>query len=479
MKSSPEEQKKIAQAGRFSLIDFSIITLPTYKPNWHHEILASKLEAVEKGEVKRLMVFMPPRSGKSQLTTINLPAWYLGRNPNKEVITVSYNAELATEFGGKTRDIIADPIYQIVFSEGIKLKGDERAKGRWRTDKGGSYTSVGMGGGITGRGCHLLILDDIIKNPEEAESKLIRDKQWDWYRSVAYSRLEKDAAIVITLTRWHLDDLAGRLLAEQDKGGDKWEVIEFPAIAVKDEQYRKIGEPLWPDKYNLDNLNQTKKTVGLYYWNAMYQQNPVLSEHQEFKPGNILYRSRSEVDALNTRRFLTIDTAYSQKQDADFCGIVKNYVDRENKWNISAFRMRMSPGQLIDYLFRSYQDERFEIIGIEKTAYLVGLKKAIDDEMLKRNTFLPIKELEHREINKHTRIRALLPRYEIKSVYHIEGECSDLEEEMFAFPRGAKNDVLDALAYQSQIAEAPSVDDVLYQRQEAREAARERTSDFL
>lgn len=321
MKSSPEEQKKIAQAGRFSLIDFSIITLPTYKPNWHHEILASKLEAVEKGEVKRLMVFMPPRSGKSQLTTINLPAWYLGRNPNKEVITVSYNAELATEFGGKTRDIIADPIYQIVFSEGIKLKEDERAKGRWRTDKGGSYTSVGMGGGITGRGCHLLILDDIIKNPEEAESKLIRDKQWDWYRSVAYSRLEKDAAIVITLTRWHLDDLAGRLLAEQDKGGDKWEVIEFPAIAVKDEQYRKIGEPLWPDKYNLDNLNQTKKTVGLYYWNAMYQQNPVLSEHQEFKPGNILYRSRSEVDALNTRRFLTIDTAYSQKQDADFSAL--------------------------------------------------------------------------------------------------------------------------------------------------------------
>lgn len=452
---SPEEQKKIVQAGRYSLIDFSIIVYPPYKPNWHHEILAKKLEAVERGEIKRLIVMMPPRFGKSLLTSIHFPAWFLGKNPQRDIIVTSYNTELATEFGGKTRDIVADPIFRAIFPEDITLKEDEQARGRWRTNKGGSYTSVGMGGGLTGHGANVLLIDDPIKGREEAESQLIRDKYWDWYRSVVYTRLEKDAAIVLILTHWHLDDLAGRLLEEEKKGGENWEVVKFPAIAITDEQYRKQGEPLWADKFSLQVLEQTKKVIGIYNWSSLYQQEPILSENQEFKPSLIKQRTRTEIEALNTRKFLTIDTAYSQKTEADYCGIVKNYVDKENKWNLSAFRAKLTPGELVNLIFSLYKADFYEKIGIEKTAYLVGLKPYLDEEQRKRNIFLPIVELEHKEVNKHIRIRGLLPRYESGSIFHIQNECGDLEEEMLAFPRGATDDVLDACAYQLQIAEPP------------------------
>lgn len=476
MKYSPEEQAKIAQAGRYSLIDFSIITFPNYKPNWHHELLAEKLEAVERGEIKRLIIEMPPRHGKSELASIRFPALFLGKNPEKDIIATSYNTELAVEFGGKTRDVILDPVYQIIFPEGISLKEDEQARGRWRTNKGGSYTSTGIGGAITGRGANILLIDDPIKNKEEADSKIIRDKHWDWYRSTAYTRLEKDGAIILILTRWHMDDLAGRLLEEQANGGEKWEILKLPAIATEDEEHRKKGEPLWPEKYSVEQLEKIKNTIGMSNWSSLYQQEPILSEYQEFKPQYIKYRTREEVDAMNTRKFLTIDTAYSQKTEADYCGICRNYVDRENKWNLSAFRAKLSPYELINLLFKMYNEEKFEKMGIEKTAYLVGLRPYLEEEQRKRDVFLPIVELEHKEINKHTRIRSLLPRYQTNSIYHIKGECNDLEDEMFSFPKGLKDDIIDATAYQSQIAESP--ENIYANMAKIQEIRRERGVDF-
>ena len=239
MNFSLEEQKIIVQAGRYSLADFSIITNSKYKPTWLHEEVENKLEAVEKGEIKRLMLFLPPRHGKSQLASINFPAWYLGRNPDKEIITASYSGDLAQDFGSKTRELIGgDTNYRYIFP-GITLKEDEKAKAKWRTNKGGSYTSVGVGGGATGKGAHCLIIDDPIKNQEEANSETYRNKVWNWYISTAYTRLEKNGAIIIILTRWHLDDLAGRLLKAQAEGGERWEVVKFPAIATQDEKYRK------------------------------------------------------------------------------------------------------------------------------------------------------------------------------------------------------------------------------------------------
>jgi len=213
---------------------------------------------------------------------------------------------------------------------------------------------------------------------------------------------------------------------------------------------------LWPERYPLSELESIKKTVGVYNWSSLYQQNPVLTENQEFKQEWIKYRKRVEVEKIKTRNFITIDTAYSEKTSSDYIGFCENYVDKENNWNLSAYKMKMNPKDFVDYLFTLQDKRSFEKIGIEKTAYLVGLKPYIDTECKKRNRFLPIVELHHNQTAKETRIRGLIPRYSSKSVYHIEGECNDLEDEMFTFPKGITDDVIDATAYQNDMAEAPT-----------------------
>jgi hypothetical protein len=418
-----------------------------------HREIARQLEKVYKGEVKRLMLFVPPRNGKSELGSILFPAWILGRKPELEIITSSYSAELAQDFGYKTRNLVNSQEYQEIFK--TKLRDDSKSKAKWLTEEGGGYTAVGVGGAITGRGANILIIDDPIKNREEAESQVIRDKVWNWYTSTAYTRLEKDGAIILILTRWHKEDLAGKLLKAQMEGGDKWEVIKFPAIATQDELFRSQGEALWPEKYNIESLQQIKKTIGIYDFSALYQQEPIASETQEFKQEFYQYRKIDEVLALETRRSLTIDTAISQKASADYTGFCLNFVDRENRWNLKAWKKKISPLELIDDIFTLWDTFRLEVIGIEKTIYLQAIKPFLDKEMLTRNKFPKIVELEHNQVNKEIRIRALLPRYESHSIYHITGQCVDLEEEQLSFPQGIHDDVLDATAYQIQVAESP------------------------
>jgi hypothetical protein len=448
---SKDEVQAAIQVAWNSLIDFSILTHHQYENNWHHEVTATELEKVERGEIDRLMLFLPPRYGKSQLASINLPAWALGRNPRREIITSSYSADLAQDFGSKTRTLVESEQYRAIFN--VQLRQDDRSKAKWLTQEGGAYTSVGIGGAITGRGADLLIIDDPIKNREEAESKTYRDKVWNWYTSTAYTRLEKNGAVILILTRWHVDDIAGRILASEE--AYRWNIVNLPAIAEQDEQYRKKGEPLWESKYNLEALESIKRVIGTYDWASLYQQKPILSENQEFNPHFFKARSQEEVDRLNTRNFLTIDTAISQKSYADFTGFCDNAVDGENFWNLKAWRMKLGPKELIDYLFTLYDRRRYEKIGIEKTIYLQVIKPFLDDEMRKRNKFLPIVELQHNQVQKEIRIRSLLPRYEAGSIFHIDGACRDLEEEALMFPQGIHDDVIDATAYQTQIAEAP------------------------
>ena len=432
------------------LIDFSIYADRRYDPCWLHEEIASQLMRVERGEVKRLMIFVPPRHGKSELGSIKFPAWYLGRHPEKEVITSSYSAELAQDFGYKTRNLVNSEEYGQIFN--TRLRDDSKSKAKWLTEEGGGYTATGVGGAITGRGADIAIIDDPFKNREEAESKTIRDKVYNWFTSTLYTRLEKGGAIILILTRWHQDDLAGRLLKAMEDGGEKWEVVKFPALATRDEKYRRAGDPLWTEKYDKEALENIKRTIGIYDWSALYQQEPVASETQEFKQEHFKYRTQEEVDALDTARYLCLDTAISQKASADNNGYSINFVDRENKWNLRAWKVKESPIELIDNLFALHERYRFNKIGIEKTIYLQAIKPFLDEEMRKRNKFLPIVELEHNQVNKETRIRGLLPRYQSGSVYHIKGATADLEEEMLSFPKGIHDDVLDSVAYQIQIA---------------------------
>ncbi len=304
------------------------------------------------------------------------------------------------------------------------------------------------------------LLDDIFKNREEAESQTIRNSRWDWFRSTFYTRQKGNTAIIIINSRWHTDDIIGRLKEQQKKSEaegiehyDRWEVIRFPAIATEDDQYSKKGEPLWPERFPLEKLKITANTIGPYEFASLFQAMPVTSESQEFKQEWIKTRSWKEVEALDTRKFATIDPGGKELEN-NYTGIVRNYVDRQNKWNFKAMRVHFDSKELINYVF-TLHSEGFEKIGIEETVYLKAIKPFFDEECARRNKFPMMIPLKHFNRQKEVRIRGLIPRYSTGAIFHIENECKDLEDEMIVFPRGANDDTLDAAAMQNEIAEPP------------------------
>ena len=452
----------VTQRARSSLVEFEIATNSDYEPNWHHELIARELENIEKNgdrDYKVLIVTVPPRHGKSRQCTADFPAWFLGRNPHKEIITCSYSSDLAQDFGSLTRDIVDSEAYKLIFE--TRLKQDEKGKAKWKTaipdengdlhTAGGAYTSVGIGGPITGRGADILLIDDPIKNREEAESEVKRNRVWNWFTSTAFTRLHPGGVVIVVLTRWHLDDLAGRILANPDLAA-RTKVMKFPAVAIKDGKNRKEGDALWPSKYPLKALMETKTTVGPYDWQSLYQGSPVLTENQEFKPQWIKYISEQEVQSMNCRRILTIDTAMSKASQADYTGFCDNRINSEKFWHIKAWRARLGAEELVNAIFALHAQYNYDQIGIEKTMYLDGLKVYLDSEQRRRGIFLPIVELKHNMVNKEVRIRGgLIPRYAAGSIFHIEGQCDALEEEQIQFPFGIHDDTLDAEAYQDQI----------------------------
>ena len=268
---------------RARLIDFTSFCMPAYKPSAHHRLIAQQLEAVAHGSVKRIILTMPPRHGKSELASRHLPAWYLGKWPSKQIICATYNAEYAVEFGRDVRRIVQSDEYGALYPD-VKLAEDSKAANRWQTKQGGSYLAAGIGTGITGRGAHLAIIDDPVKDRADADSKLFRDRAWDWYRSVFYTRLMPNASIVLILTRWHDDDLAGRLLQEANTGGEQWKILSMPALAQgNDLLERKEGEPLWPEWYPLETLENIRRTMGAREWSALFQQTPIQEEGAYFQ----------------------------------------------------------------------------------------------------------------------------------------------------------------------------------------------------
>lgn len=259
-----ELERKEAEA---HLLAFAKRIYPTHIWNWHHERICEALEAVERGEVKRLIITVPPRHSKSTLVSQLFPSWYFGRHPDKAVILASYNDGLAASFGGSVRDIIGGPNYRTVFD--VRVSSSNSARGEWLIEgspERASMLSSGVGGGATGYGANVLIIDDYLKNAEDASSSTIRQKQWEWYTSTARTRLQPNGAIVICATRWHSDDLIGRILASES--ADEWTVIHFPAISEQ-------GEALWPDFYSIEDLEAIRKDVGETVFQALFQGRPV------------------------------------------------------------------------------------------------------------------------------------------------------------------------------------------------------------
>lgn len=254
------------------LLDFARATFPRYRPAPHHRLIADALMQVERGEIDRLIITMPPRHGKSELASIRFPAWYLGRNPDRRIIATSYGAGLAYRMSRQARNIVDGPGWPFP----VHLANDLAQVQQWDlAGHRGGYIAAGSGGPITGSGAHLLLIDDPVRNQQDADSATYRDNLWEWYTSTAYTRLEDNGAVILIMTRWHADDLAGRLLAAQAQGGDRWTVLHLPALAdVGDPLGREPGAALWPEKYDVAALERIRTAVGSRVFAALYQGTP-------------------------------------------------------------------------------------------------------------------------------------------------------------------------------------------------------------
>jgi predicted phage terminase large subunit-like protein len=313
------------------LIPFARATLRGYKPGRAQRYLASVLEKVERGEIKRLMVWWPPRHGKTELATKRFPAWYLGRHPDEQVIITSYGADLAADFSGEIRETVNSKVYGDIFP-GLKLRSDDRARNKWRlAGSRGGLSSAGVAGVLTGKGANLLIIDDPVKNDKEANSAARRESLKQWFASTAFTRLEPDARVIIIQTRWHKDDLSGWLEECAKAGiGDEWVILNLPAIAEDNEDwgefgFRLKGEALWPEKYNLSALEQIRAVIGEYWFGALYQQRPRILDGNLLDSRKFWKMTRKDVPPLvKTCRYW--DLAFSEKEGADrasgvLCGI--------------------------------------------------------------------------------------------------------------------------------------------------------------
>ena len=266
--------RRQARAGLARYIDYLELGLV---PARHHVLLLEALEAVERGECPRLMVCMPPGSAKSTYVSQIFPAYYLGRHPERSIIAASHTQELAERFGRRVRNIYAGVEHRNVF--GVGIADDSQAAGRWDTSQGGEYFAAGVGGSITGRRADLGIVDDPVKSREDADSERSREKAWDWYVNDFLTRLKPGASQIVVMTRWHDDDLGGRIL---EREREKWRVIELAMEALPgDPLNRKAGERLWPEWYTDDIVETAKRDVR--GWNALYQQRPTSDEGDYFK----------------------------------------------------------------------------------------------------------------------------------------------------------------------------------------------------
>lgn len=345
--SLPSPHAVALHRARTELLKFTQWTKPDYQVARHHRIMGRWLDRLQVGVIKRLMLFCPPRHGKSELVSRRLPAFYMGKHPDREVVVSSYAADLANKMNRDVQRIIEQPEYRRLFPGvrmpmvGERQHGRQKAK---RTDsffelvgRKGSLRSAGVGGGITGMGFHLGIIDDPLKNFEEAHSQVIRDKLDEWYSSTFWTRQAANSSILITMTRWHHDDIAGRLLERMaaDNDADQWTVVRLPAVADEDlhpDDHRQVGEVLWPERFDERFMQQARGTLGSYLFTGLYQQTPEQEGGNYFKA---MWFDQSVKDAgdfwdmdvrgligkIQCPVFVSVDPACSEDQQADFTAI--------------------------------------------------------------------------------------------------------------------------------------------------------------
>lgn len=415
-------------------------------PDFHREIY----RMYEDESKKRVALGAPRGHSKSTITDLVYLAWAIIHKKAHFVLLVSDTYSQATLFLEALKA-------EFESNERLRAFYGDLTSDNWSEGEiiSGGVMVKAIGAGMKVRGLKFreyrpeLILVDDLENDELVENKDRREKLERWFNGALVPSLDGSGRVIIIGTILHYDSLLAKML---DTGKYK-EYEKRTYRAVTD------GVALWPEHLDIDAIEKLKNEyidkgqASLFY--SEYMNDPIDKESQEFKREFFQYRTFDDLASLQTRCFLTIDTAISEKASGDYTGFCLNWVDRENKWTLKAWHERLSPKALIDKIFDLHLAFKIETCGIEKTIYLQAIQPFFNDECRLRNTFPHVVELEHNQQAKETRIRAILPRYESKSVFHLQEECTDLEDELLTFPKGIHDDVLDATAYQTQIAAAP------------------------
>lgn len=398
----------------------------------------------------RKIVSMPPRHGKSELISFVGPIWLLAIRPDRRIIMTGYESDFATTWGRRVRNAIMDRPWL-----GVTITQDSSAAGRWDTVEGGSMTSTGIGGAITGRGADFLVLDDYAKNRADADSETKRKSTWDWWTSTAYTRLEPGSSCIIVATRWHHDDLIGRLLEQEAVTGEHWEYLRLRAIAEGDDPLgRKPGEALWPARYDEKALKKIELTIGTRDWSALYQQHPSDDKTGMFKRENLRYWRRigerilqvgdRQIDMSRLRRFATSDLALGGKQQNDYTVICHWGYDQTSGLllMLDMSRQQMTGPEGLDELEACYHRWKPNWLGIESSSFGLLAVQAL------RRKGLPIKEL-IADRDKVSRAQMAAVMSEGGQLW-LPADMPDLaivERELFGFPKVAHDDVVDNVAY--------------------------------
>ena len=420
-----------------SFLGFVKEVWPDFVQGYHHKIYAEKLDRVAKGELKRLIVNMPPRHTKSEFASHLFPAFFMGRHPKAKLIQTTHTGELSIRFGRKTKNLLESDEYAKVFP-GVHLAADSKAAGRWESNHGGEYFAAGVGGAITGRGADLLIIDDP-HSEQDALSPTVLDGHYEWYTSGPRQRLQPGGSIVLVMTRWSVKDLTGKLLEAQakDELTDQWEVVEFPAILN--------DKPMWGNFWDMDGLNKVKASIPLNKWQAQWMQAPTSEEGAIIK--REWWRTWEDEDIPKLQYVIqSYDTAYSKKETADYSAITTWGVfepEEDSKPNLillDAKRGRWNFPELKKKAMEEYKYWEPEAVLIEAKASGLPLTHELQKSGIPVINYTP-----SRGNDKHSRVNSVAPLFESGAIWAPNKKfAEEVIEECAAFPFGDNDDYVDS-----------------------------------
>ena len=432
-----EELKNMQNLVTHDFLNFVKYMWPGFIEGKHHKKIAQKFNDLSTGKINRLIVNMPPRHTKSEFASYFLPAWMIGKNPSLKIIQATHTAELAIDFGRKTKNLIDQPQYQEMFP--TRLQEDSQAAGRWKTQQTGEYFAAGVGGAITGRGADLLIIDDPHKEQDLKGDGSAFEKAWNWYMSGPRQRLQPGGKIVLVMTRWSTKDLTGKLMeAQTDDSGDVWDIVELPAILPS-------GKPVWPEYWNIKELEKTKASIPVANWNAQYMQQPTAEAGAMIKRDWWQDWTKKDPPPIEYT-IQSYDTAFLKKQTADYSaittwGVFKTEDTGYNIILLNAFKDRYEFPELRRMAYQEYLDHKPDAVIIEAKASGIPLTHELREMGIPVINFTPSKGND-----KHVRVASIAPLFEAGKVWAPMHEhfAQEVIEECAAFPYGDHDDYVDS-----------------------------------